>query len=242
MFAGIPNPNILVPLEKMTITNLDKNESFEVLYNPQSYQQSRSVEYARLPVMGTDVPMAQFNHGSGEVLKVQLFFDRLSAGGEVCGTAGHRLEFTANRLLPSAGNAIDIRKYTKKIYDLTLIEDDVHAPPKLRLQWGSLTFEGYLVSCTQNFTRFDEKGMPVRALLDCEFQQHVDPARQNSRSPLESPDTTKYRVARQGDALWALAAREYGEARQWRAIARANGLANPRKLRTGDVLTLPGLE
>ena len=31
MFAGIPNPNILVPLEKMTITNLDKNESFEVL-------------------------------------------------------------------------------------------------------------------------------------------------------------------------------------------------------------------
>lgn len=50
MFAGIPNPNILVPLEKMTITNLDKNESFEVLYNPQSYQQSRSVEYARLPL------------------------------------------------------------------------------------------------------------------------------------------------------------------------------------------------
>lgn len=242
MFSGIANPNMLTPLEKMTIVNLDKNESFEVLYNPQSYQQSRTVEYARLPVMGTDVPMAQFNHGSGEALKVQLFFDSLSASGEVGGTAGERREFKSNSQLSSADNQIDVRDHTKKIYDLTLIAEDVHAPPKLLLIWGSLSFEGYLVSCTQNFTRFDEKGFPVRALLDCEFQQHVDPARQNSRSPLQSPDTTKYRVMRQGDALWALAAKEYGEARQWRAIAAANGLANPRKIRTGDMLTLPGLD
>jgi len=244
MFVGIPNPNVLMPLEKMTIYNLENGDSFEVLYNPQSYQQSRKVEYSRLPVMGTDVPMAQFNHGSGETLKVQLFFDSLSASGEIGGSAGDRLKFTANSLLPSAGNQIDIRKYTEKIYGLTLIvaKDHIHAPPKLRLEWGSLSFEGYLVSCTQNFTRFDERGMPVRAMLDCEFEQHVDPARHSSKNPLESPDTTKYRPVHQGDTLWSLAAKEYGEARQWRAIAEANGLANPRSLRTGDMLTLPGLE
>ena len=242
MFSGIPNPNMLIPLEKMTITNLDKNKSFEVLYNPQSYQQSRTVEYSRLPVMGTNVPMAQFNHGSGETLKVQLFFDSLSASGEVGGNTGDRLKFAANSILPSAGNQIDVREYTDKIYKLTLVADGFHAPPKLRLQWGSLGFEGYLISCTQNFIRFDESGMPVRATLDCVFHQHVDPGRQSSRNPLESPDTTKYRLVRQGDALWSRAAKEYGEARQWRAIAEANALANPRSIRTGDMLTLPGLE
>lgn len=242
MFVGIPNPNILMPLEKMTIKNLETKESFEVLYNPQSYQQSRTVEYSKLPVMGTNVPMAQFNHGSGETLKVQLFFDSLSAAGEVGGSAADRLKFAANSLLPSAANQIDVRDYTNKIYNLTLVADGFHAPPKLRLQWGSLGFEGYLVSCTQNFIRFDESGRPVRATLDCEFRQHVDPARQSSKSPLESPDTTKYRVVHQGDALWSLAAREYGEARQWRAIAGANGLANPRGIRTGDLLVLPGLD
>ena len=242
MFAGAANPNLLIPLKKMQITNLDTQKSFNVLYNPQSYQQSRSVEYAQLPVMGTDVPMLQFNHGSGETLKVQLFFDSLSAGSEVGGTVTDKIKFAANSLLPSAGNQIDVREYTKKIYDLTLVPGPKHAPPRLRLVWASLFFEGYLISCSQNFVRFDENGRPVRATLDCEFRQHIDPAVQNSQSPLESPDTTKYRLVHQNDALWALAGKEYGETGQWRAIASANGLANPRKLRTGDLLVLPGLE
>ncbi len=245
MFAGAANPNILVPLKKMQITNLDTNKSFDVLYNPQSYQQSRSAEYAQLPVMGTDVPMLQFNHGSGETLKVQLFFDSLSAGSEVGGTDEDRNKFSANSRQSSANNQIDVRDYTKKIYDLTLVpgpNGPKHAPPRLRLVWGSLFFEGYLISCSQNFVRFDENGQPVRATLDCEFRQYIDPAMQNSQRPLESPDTTKYRLVHQSDSLWSLAGKEYGETGQWRAIASANGLANPRKLRTGDLLVLPGLE
>ena len=58
-------------------------------------------------------------------------------------------------------------------------------------------------------------------------------------NPLNSPDTTKYHTVRQGDSLWALAAQEYGDAGQWRAIAEANGLANPRTLRTGETLVVP---
>ena len=36
MYIGVPNPNILVPLEKMSIKNLDDGDEFEVLYNPAS--------------------------------------------------------------------------------------------------------------------------------------------------------------------------------------------------------------
>jgi len=175
----------------MTIRNLDKPDStFQVLYNPQS----RHVEYCQIPMMGTDVPMAQFSHGSGETLQVQLFFDSLSAGGEVGGTLADREKFTANSLLPSVGNTIDVRSYTKKVYELMRINTDTHVPPKLRLEWASLQFTGYLVSCTQNYIRFDENGSPVRATLDCVFQEHIDPGRARNASPLESPDTTKYRV------------------------------------------------
>ena len=47
---------------------------------------------------------------------------------------------------------------------------------------------------------------------------------------------------RQGDALWALSAREYGQPEQWRSIADANGLANPRLLRSGERLVLPAIQ
>ena len=60
--------------------------------------------------------------------------------------------------------------------------------------------------------------------------------------PLESPDTTKYRTVHQGDSLWAMAAKEYGQPEQWRAIADANGLANPRALRSGERLVVPAIK
>ena len=48
MFVGVPNPNILVPVQKMRITNLDAKsppKSIEVLYNPQSYTRKKSANY-----------------------------------------------------------------------------------------------------------------------------------------------------------------------------------------------------
>ena len=36
--------------------------------------------------------------------------------------------------------------------------------------------------------------------------------------------------------------REYGGAGQWRQIAQANGIDNPRRLRSGETLVLPALK
>lgn len=248
MYIGIPNPNILMPLEKMRITNLDKPQNpatpnpVEVLYNPQSYTQARGVSYAQIPVMGADAPIVQFQHGGGEVLSFDLFFDSLSAGGEVGGGMVNRLKFTANSLLPSAGNQIDVRKYTDRIYKLMQTEGKAHRPPLLKVEWSSLQFKGFLAGCTQQFLKFDESGMPVRAVLKCQFIQQADLNKMFGMNPLGSPDTTKFRTVRQGDSLWALAAKEYGEPGQWREIARANGIVNARQLRTGDTLVLPALK
>ena len=242
MYVGIPNANIAMPLEKMKITNLDTGKKITVLYNPESYVQMKQVSYGQTPLLGADTPIVQFQCGGPEMLSFELFFDSLSAGSEIGGDATDKLKFAGNSLLPSLANAIDVRDYTKKIFELTGLEAKVHRPPELKIEWSSLQFKGFLVSCVQRFVKFDEKGQPVRAILQCQFMEHRDIAQLFVKNPLESPDTTKYRTVRQGDSLWAFAAGEYGEASQWRQIADANGLINPRRLRSGDTLVLPAIQ
>ena len=241
MVVGPSNPNVLMPLEKMRIRNLDNNSSFEVLYNPQSYVQRKEARYARIPVLGADAPVVQFHSGGAETLSFELFFDSVSSGAEVGGSMADRMMFAANSLIPTAAATVDVRTYTEKVTELLHINDDTHRPPKLKLEWSTLQFQGFLVSCTQNFTRFNETGMPVRARLQCEFIEFVDAEHQVSRHPLHSPDTTKYRRIRQGDSLWAIAADAYGDPGQWRAVAEANGIVNPRELHPGDLLVIPAL-
>ena len=50
--------------------------------------------------------------------------------------------------------------------------------------------------------------------------------------------TPKTWTVRRGDTLWAIACELYGDGTRWREIARKNGVANPRKLQIGTVLTL----
>lgn len=50
---------------------------------------------------------------------------------------------------------------------------------------------------------------------------------------------TKTVTVKQGDTLWAIAQREYGDGSQWPVIAKANGITNERSLQTGQVLKIP---
>lgn len=241
MYIGIPNPNILIPLEKMTIQPQGKT-AFQVLYNPESYTQSRQVRYAQSGGISTNTPVSQFAGGSLEILQFRLFFDSMSSGSEVGGGLADKAKFAANGMLPSLTKLIDVRSYTKKVYSLMEIDPDKHVPPLLKLKWSSLQFTGHLISCRQTFVRFGERGVPLRAWLDCVFQEFIAPQKATLPRPLESPDTTKYRTVHQGDTLWSLSAKEYGQPEQWRAIADANGLSNPRTLRSGDRLVLPAIK
>lgn len=243
MYLGIPNPNILVPLKKLKIKPESGSscEKVEVLYNPDSYTQSRQVRpiYAQGSSGQKSYVMAM--SAGKETLQFRLFFDSMSAGSEVGGDMLDKLKFTANSLLPSLAKIVDVRKYTEKIYKYMEIDENLHHLPRLTLEWDSLEFEGMLMSCQQNFVKFNETGMPVRAWVSCVFVEAMDPSKKKSLNPLNSPDTTKFRTVSQGDTLWSIAEEEYGQPEQWRAIADANGIVNPRILRTGDSLAVPGL-
>jgi hypothetical protein len=235
---GLPNPNFAMPVAKMCITNMGTGEKIYVLYNPESYVQERSVRYSDESGLSTNTPTMQFVHGMGENLTMELFFDTFSAAGEAGGTMGEKLKLSATSIKPSAMKT-DVREYTSKIYSLMVIDKSKHVPPLLKVEWGSLIFKGHLVSCSQRFTKFNEFGKPVRAVLNVTFRQYLKQSEAAAMSPNESPDTAKYRLVRQGDSLWALSAREYGVCSEWRLIARANGLHNPRLLNTGDMLRVP---
>ena len=241
MYIGIPNPNILVPLEKMTIEP-EGGKSFQVLYNPESYTQSREVRYAQSQGISTNTPVVQFAGGGAETLQFKLFFDSMSSGSEVGGGVVDKAKFLGNSLLPSIGKLIDVRTYTNKVYKLMEIDPDKHVPPLVKLKWSTLQFKGFLVSCSIQFVRFSEQGTPLRAWMDCTFQEYISPDKAHKPRPLESPDTTKYRTVHAGDSLWALSAKEYGQPEQWRSIADANRLSNPRLLRSGERLVLPALK
>ena len=244
MYVGVPNPNILMPVQKMKIkvtAGKLKGTEITVLYNPEQYVQSRSINMSKENIIGANGQESQIPSGTSEVVSFTLFFDAMSAGAEVGGDFGDSVLFAANSLLPSAAKVLDVRDYTEKIYSLMRFDEDIHSVPPVKLMWGSFQFEGYLAKCTQHFTKFNESGIPVRATMDCEFHQVLNLKKDAEMSAFGSPDTTKYRTVTQGDSLWSMAIREYGAAEQWRLIASANGLANQRRLRTGDRLVLPAI-
>lgn len=240
MYIGIPNPNIVVPLEKMTITLPDTGESFQVLYNPESYVQDRQVQYSGMKSAGGLTITTQFAQSGLETLSFKLFFDSMSAGGEVGGGMVKSLKFAGTSLLPSPAKP-DVRDYTKKVTDLMLVDADLHRPPVVKLKWATLQFHGFLIKCTQNFVKFNELGVPVRAWLDCVFQAAMSPelGKKLGIFALNSPDTTKYHTVCQGDSLWSMSVKAYGQPEQWRLIADANDIANPRRLRSGELMRMP---
>ena len=71
----------------------------------------------------------------------------------------------------------------------------------------------------------------VQSVLDTLFSK--------KSSPWESPDRTKYKVLDESSSLWQLAYEEYGDADEWKTIARFNGIRNPLDIRPGMTVVLP---
>jgi nucleoid-associated protein YgaU len=65
---------------------------------------------------------------------------------------------------------------------------------------------------------------------------------QLSQLGLNSPDKTQVRVLRGDETLSAIAGDHYRSPGDWRLIATANGIEDPRRLKPGQFLTLPPID
>jgi len=207
----------LVPAVIQVIDDRDNPvEAFPVLFNPEQYDLSKSIKYGSTDVAGLTTPVTQFASGEAETLSMELFFD----------TSEQRIDVNA------AMGALD---------ELVEIDGDQHAPPKCRFVWGSLVFKAVVESLEKTFTKFLPTGQPVRVRVNVTFREYRTPEEQRDANPLFSADTTTVREVTGEETLWQIADEEYGDPGEWRRIAEANDLENPRDLRAGRRLVVPEL-
>ncbi len=209
-------------LEKALVQPLDekgnhKGEPVKVLFNPTEYSIEKSNQFQSTAIPGLQVPVTSFVSGNAATLNMDLFFDSYEKG-------------------------TDVRNYSGKLTAMLDIDRGLHAPPVCKFIWGKLEFKAVLERVNQRFTMFLDSGIPVRATLSVTFREYKTITEQLQSPPRQSADRTKHRVVKQGDSLWLLADREYGDPGLWRMIAEANNINNPRLLEAGREIIIPPLE
>ncbi len=202
-------------LEKAKIINVDKNETIDVLFNPKEYSIQKSVQWEPHKAPGLDLPEQQFTSGNPAVLTVELFFDTYETKDDVKG------------------------KYTDKLLKLATVDETIHRPPIVMFTWGSQKFKGVIESLSLRYTMFLPSGKPCRAVANLSIKEAKTAKEQVEEKPRESPDHTKRRTLKQGETLALLAHEEYDDPAEWRRIADANGINDPKDVKPGTVLTLP---
>lgn len=210
---------------KAKLTVEGQKNPIQVEFNPAEYSLSNGIQYSEKSIPGLDGPIGQFICGNSTTLNVTFFFNT----------------YEPPTLKNPQEGGKDVTQYTKKIVNLTQIDGTLHRVPKVTFSWGSIKFTGIITEVKESYTMFLTSGMPVRAKLDVTFKSVYNVADGKRTSPFESPDRTKARVFMQKDALWRIAAQEYGDPKYWRVIAKENKILNPLEISEGQVLKLPPL-
>jgi len=207
-----------MPLTKALIINRDALVPIPipVMFNPPEYQLQVTNQFAEIGIPGLGSSLLQFVKGSAQTLTMELFFDTTDEG-------------------------VDVRVFTSLILNLTSLNSETHAPPRLLFVWGSLVFPCVLESVTQKFDYFNALGMPLRARLSVSLKGNDTLQDLLGGIQLLSADRTKQWLFKEGDTLQKIAAQEYGDPRQWRPIATANNIDNPLTIPTGRSLKIPAL-
>lgn len=211
----------------------DYTGKIPALFNPNQISYSKSVNWKQTPGLTqkyTQTWKMDYSDTTPETMSITLFYDTYEQAGALKGTIWWYFLKTPT-----------VFDYTAKLAHLARFDEELHNPPKCILQWGKVTlFTGVLSSLKQNYTLFLEDGTPVRGTADCTFTE-VAMDSDKTRYELHSPDVDKTYVVRPGDTLDRIAAALYEDRSQWRVIAEANGIDNPRNLVPGQVLHIPKL-
>lgn len=203
-------------LAKASITIEHTGKRFDVMFNPEEYSLNKDNNYASQAIPGLGAPVLQFVHGNLRTLEMELFFD-------------------------TTDTRTDVRDETQKVVDLLKIDSELHAPPVVRVAWGSLQLRCVLARAAQKFIKFLDDGRPTRARISVSFSEFIDPEREAKEVNRQTADFSKGYTVQDGDTLAAIAMRFYADPALWRPLAVANGIDDPRTLATGQALQVPAL-
>jgi nucleoid-associated protein YgaU len=205
-------------LEKATIINLETGAQVQVQFNPEEYSLSGENQFALANVPGRSGPLLQFAFGNLRTVEMELFFDTYEDP-----------------------NNKDVRVQTSRVVDLLNIDPQTHAPPVLMFLWGKLKFRCVLAKANQRFIMFLPTGVPVRAKVQVTLQEFTNGDYETKEVKRETADYTKTYVVGYGETLSGIATAVYNDPTQWRPLAVANNIDDPRMLPIGLRLVVPRL-
>src|SRR5258705_3693126 len=193
-------------------------DSFEVLFNPNTYSQKYEVVY-------------HARQGAGDTGSPQVF-------GKI-----KPQEYTFELLFDGTGTAI-ARKEVRTELDKFLTvagrhDSEIHRPMYLRLSWGPLISRCVLKSADIIFTLFKPDGSPLRARVRAVFSENVEDTLRVAEERRNSPDLTHVHTVKSGEHLSQLADKYYGDASRYLQVADFNKLANFRRLEPGQQIVFP---
>lgn len=205
----------------------------------------------------------QFNP---QTLKVN-FSNQLS-GGDQGGGSGKQyvgkgatklsLELWFDVTVPQADGNMqkegDVRQVTKEVvYFITPKEEgDKFIPPGLRFVWGTFLFDGIVETMDESLEFFSEEGKPLRSKItlgvaqqEIQFQFNQPsagaPAGTGENGSSAQPGTQPMEQANEGDTVQDMAA-DAGRTDDWKNIALANNIENPRQLLPGVLVNVYGIK
>jgi len=213
-------------------------EFIDVLFNPTELSFDKSVQLAEISIPGLDAPLQQFVRGQAEKLTVDLFFDTTEDG--------------------MGADARSVTEHTDKIFQLLKIVPSQHVPPICAFMWNEsfpgsqlshqvgnqrrTDFQCVVENVKQKFTLFSPEGVPLRATVTVTFREYRTLDEQLNQLGLNSSDRTQSVVLKRGETLTGVSAHHYGRPQEWRRIAVANGIEDPRRLEAGQFITLPPVD
>ncbi len=161
-----------------------------------------------------------------------------------------QLVFDANAPLPEGQQAVtDVRRLTEKVaYFITpRQEGENFIPPAVRFLWGSFQFDGIMDSVDETLELFSSDGEPLRASVSVSMSQqriteYAFRAVENASSGGTGPaaGSTPHTPAPANATVQGMTASQ-GRGSDWRQIAQANDIENPRILQPGQLINMiPG--
>jgi nucleoid-associated protein YgaU len=115
-------------------------------------------------------------------------------------------------------------------------------PPTVTFEYGWFSFVAVVKNLSVQYTLFTPDAEPIRADVKLALMQYeVDRPKGQNPTTLAEGGLGAH-VVHDGDSLPSIAYRVYGDASQWRAIAEANGIDDPLRLRSGRTLSVPRLD
>ncbi|MGF7031710.1 phage protein U [Paenibacillus mucilaginosus] len=213
--------NIQKPI-KAQIFVIGTKETVKVLFNPNEYTINGGNSFSTMKSSGDNsrnrATILQYLGSQEKVLTLDLFFDT-------------SLERT------------NVRSETQKIVRLMNARKSMNwTPPVVSFVWGRMGFRGVVEKVTEKYTMFLSNGTPVRATLNVTFRACASVIKKESKNTEEAGAERNQHVSQTGERLSSISLKEFQSSSEWRKIAEANGIDNPRAFKSGIVLIIPRLE